>query len=165
MPSQVIPVAGCVQVCGGLPQGTLRIFAKTLTGKTITLDLDKGATVQVTAPWAVELRPTVHRIGAVKHSRIQYTSLACMRNHLVSSCECIWCNASIMHTHSESADNWARGMQDVAEMNQQKDGIPPHHQRLIHGGQSLTGYSSRTLAELNIQTGDTVHLVLKIYGD
>ncbi|CAG8636409.1 24922_t:CDS:2 [Cetraspora pellucida] len=50
----------------------------------------------------------------------------------------------------------------VKERVEEKEGIPPAQQRLIHGGKQLT--DEKTVREAGIKPGEVLHLVLALRG-
>lgn len=50
----------------------------------------------------------------------------------------------------------------IKEKVEEKEGIPPVQQRLIHGGKQMT--DEKTAADYGLSAGETLHLVLALRG-
>lgn len=181
LPSTVQKVAAVRPMFGGegvssvlgIPRGGMQLFVKTLTGKTVSIEVEEGESIEDVKAKIAEkegIPPEQQRLifGGQQLQDAKtlddYDVGDDATLHLVLRLRGgmqLFVKTLTGKTVSIEVEE-GESIEDVKAKIAEKEGIPPEQQRLIFGGQQLQ--DAKTLDDYDVGDDATLHLVLRLRG-
>jgi ubiquitin len=157
----------------GIPRGGMQLFVKTLTGKTVSIEVEEGESIEDVKAKIAEkegIPPEQQRLifGGQQLQDAKtlddYDVGDDATLHLVLRLRGgmqLFVKTLTGKTVSIEVEE-GESIEDVKAKIAEKEGIPPEQQRLIFGGQQLQ--DAKTLDDYDVGDDATLHLVLRLRG-